>query len=158
VRQFDASVKTSLSERFAIDTRYSYQKKDQGTGEAASNAVNTKTQTLALKGTWNASEMWSFSVIGAYSRTSDYVLSNLTYTLAPGFGFIYRWQEKFRLDFDCTYSKAYAGTETEKTNYLLRAKYNANDFVNLNLRVERETSTVPFYRLTDITGNVEINL
>jgi hypothetical protein len=158
VRQYDASVKTSLSERFAIDTRYSYQKKDQGTGEAASNLVNSKTQTLSLKGTWNASEMWSFSLIGAYSRTTDYILSNLTYTLAPGFGFIYRWQEKFRVDFDYTYSKAYAGAETVKTNYLLRAKYNANDFVSLNLRVEREISTLPDYRLTDITGNVEINL
>jgi len=158
VRQYDASVKTSLSERFAIDTRYSYQKKDQGTGEAASNLVNSKTQTLSLKGTWNASEMWSFSLTGAYSRTTDYILSNLTYTLAPGFGFIYRWQEKLRVDFDYTYSKAYAGAETVKTNYLLRAKYNANDFVSLNLRVERETSTLPDYRLTDITGNVEINL
>ncbi|MDD5382736.1 MAG: hypothetical protein PHH60_03675 [Candidatus Margulisbacteria bacterium] len=157
-RKFDLVAKTSLSEQFSIDSRYTYEKDDEGSGEALSSLVNTKSHTAALKGTWNMSEKWTFSVSGAYSRTTDYILSQVTYTLAPGFGVIYRLEDKFRVDFDYTYSKSYSGAETEKNNYSLRTKYALSDFVNVTLRVDQEVSRAPDYRLTDVTGNVEINL
>ncbi len=157
-RKFDAIVKTSLSERFSIDSRYTYQKTDQGSGEASSNIVDTQSHTASLKGIWNYSEMWTFSLSGAYTRTEDDLLSQVTYTYSPGFGIIYRLGEKLRVDFDYTYSKSYAGAETEKTNYSLRTRYALSDFVDLTLQGEQEISHAPDYKLTDITGNVEISL
>jgi hypothetical protein len=82
----------------------------------------------------------------------------LTYTLSPGFGIIYRLGEVLRVDFDYTYSKSYDGAETEITIYSLRTKYALSDFVNLTIRGDQEISRAPDYKLTDITGNVEINL
>jgi hypothetical protein len=157
-RKFDSIIKTSLSEKFSIDARYTYQKTDQGSGEAESNVVNTKSHTASLKGIWNYSESWTFSLSSAYTRLTDYILSQVTYTFSPGFGIIYRLGDRLRVDFDYTYSKSYAGAETEKTNYSLRTKYSLSDYVNVTLQCEQETSRAPDYRLTDITGNVEINL
>jgi hypothetical protein len=157
-RKFDAVAKTSLSEEFSIDSRYTFQKTDEGTGESKSNVTDTKTHTASLKGIWNLSEMWTFSIRGAYSRTTDYLLSQVTYTLEPGCGLIYRWGDVLRVDFDYTYSKSYAGSETEKNIYSLGVKYALNDYVNVTVRADREISRSPDYRLSDITGNVEISL
>ncbi|KPJ69550.1 hypothetical protein AMJ44_03565 [candidate division WOR-1 bacterium DG_54_3] len=156
--KFDAIAKTSLSEEFSIDSRYTYQKIDEGTGEASSNLVNTKSHTASLKGLWNYSQNWTFSISGAYSRTTDYILSQVTYTVSPGLGFIYRLGETLRVDFDYTYSKSYAGMETEKSNYSLKTRYALSDFVNLTIQGEQEISSDPDYKLTDITGNIEITL
>jgi hypothetical protein len=158
-KKFDAVVKTSLSERFAVDSRYTYQQNTQGTGDATSDLVDSVSHTASLKGTWNASDFWSFSLSAAYSRARDNLSSNpLTYTFSPGLGFIYRQGERLRVDFDFTYSKAYAGAETELYDYALRGKYSLSDYVNITLRLEREISRAPDYKLTDIAGNVEINL
>jgi len=157
-RKFDAVVKTSLSEEFSIDSRYTFQKTDEGTGESKSNLTDTKTHTASLKGIWNLSEMWTLSMRGAYSRTTDYLLSQVTYTLEPGCGLIYRWGEVMRVDFDYTYSKSYAGSETEKNIYALGIKYALSDYVVLTIRADQEVSYSPDYRLTDMTANVEINL
>ena len=156
--KFDVIAKTSLLEKFSIDARYTYQKSDQGSGEALSNITDSKSHTASLKGIWTLSETWTFSLSGAFTRTADNILSQITYTYAPGFGIIYRLGERLRVDFDYTYAKSYAGAETEKTNYALRTKYALSDFVNLTLRVDQESSRAPDYRLTDITGNLEINL
>lgn len=158
-KKFDAVVKTSLSERFAVDSRYTYQQNTQGTGDATSDLTDSVSHTASLKGTWNASDFWSFSLSAAYSRARDNLSSNpLTYTFSPGLGFIYRQGERLRVDFDFTYSKAYAGAETELYDYALRGKYSLSDYVNITLRLEREISRAPDYKLTDIAGNVEINL
>ncbi|MFH1826158.1 MAG: hypothetical protein ABH823_02575 [bacterium] len=156
--KFDALAKTSLTEQFSIDSRYIYQKLDVGTGEAAANVTNTKAHTASLKGIWNRDVNWTFSLTGAYTRTTDYNLSSITYTWAPGAGFIYRFTEKLRIDFDYTYSKSYAGAETEKNIYSLKTKYALSDFVDVTVRADREISVSPDYSLTDITGNVEISL
>ncbi|MBU0671942.1 MAG: hypothetical protein KJ732_02815 [Candidatus Margulisbacteria bacterium] len=156
--KFDAVVKTSLSEKFSIDTRYTFQKNDQGTGEATSDQVNNKSYTASLKGLWNYSDNWTFSLSGAYSRTTDYILAQVIYTFSPGIGFIYRLGDKLRTDFDYTYAKSFAGAETELNTYSLKIGYALSDFVNLNLQAEQEASRAPDYRLTDITGNIEINL
>ncbi|MFC1511319.1 hypothetical protein ACFL5U_02930 [Candidatus Margulisiibacteriota bacterium] len=156
--KFDALIKTSLSEKFSIDSRYTYQKSDQGTGESTSNIANAKTHTASLKGIWNPTNAWTFSLSSAYSRTSNFILSSVTYTFTPGCGFIYRLGEKLRVDFDYTHAQSYAGAETVKDNYSLRTKYALSDFVDVTLRADQENSVAPDYRLTDITGNVEISL
>jgi hypothetical protein len=102
--------------------------------------------------------MWTLSLSGAYTRTTDYLLSQVTFTLSPGLGIIYRWGDVLRVDFDYTYSRSYQGSETERSNYSLRTKYALSDFVNLTVICEQEISHSPDYRLTDITGNVEITL
>jgi hypothetical protein len=158
-KKFDAVVRSSLSERFSIDSRYTYQRSTQGSGEAGDNLIDLDSHTAALKGVWNASDFWSFSLSGAYTRTTNNLAAEpQSYTLSPGAGFIYRWGDKFRVDFDYLYARSYAGLATEKTNYSLRGKYSLSDFVNVTLRVERELSSAPDYKLTDISGNVEINL
>ncbi len=157
-RKIDAIAKTSLSEEFSVDARYTFQKTDQGSGESSSNVVDTKSHAASLKGIWNLSKNWTFSLSGAYNRTTDYLLSQVTYTFSPGFGIIYRLGEILRVDFDYTYSKSYAGAETEKSNYALRTKYALSDYVDLTIRAEQEISRAPDYKLTDITGNLEITL
>ena len=157
-RKYDLVVRTSLSERFSVDTRYTFQKTDQGSGEAASNIVNMKSDTASLKGNWNLSDQWTLYLSGAYTQTTDNLLASETYTYTPGFGAIYRWEDSLRVEFNYAYSKSYAGATTEKTNYSFRTKYGLSDYVNMTLQAEQEISKAPDYRLTDITGNIEINL
>ena len=157
-RKFDALIKTSLSEKFSFDTRYAYEKIDQGTGEATSNVTNTKTHTGSLKGIWNVSNAWTFSLTGAFSRTTDYLLSQVTYTVSPGFGFIYRLGDLWRVDFEYLYSKSYQGQETEVNNYSLKTQYSVSEFVDFTIQAEQEISRSPDYRLTDLTANLEIKL
>lgn len=158
-KKFDAMARTSLSERFSVDTRYTYQGTTQGTGESSSNIVDSVSHTASLKGVWNYNDFWSFSVSGAYTKTTNNLsVTPVSYTVSPGMGFIYRHGDRLRVDFDYTYTKSYAGADTEKTNYSLRGKYGLSDFVNMTLRLEREVSRAPDYKLTDITGNIEINL
>jgi hypothetical protein len=157
-QKFDALVKTSLSEKFSFDTRYAYEKIDQGTGEATSNVANTKTHTGSLKGIWNLSNAWTFSLAGAFSRTTDYILSQVTYTVSPGVGVIYRLADRLRVDFEYTYSKSYQGAETEVTDLSLKTQYSVSEFVDFTIQAAQEISRSPDYRLTDITGNLEIKL
>jgi hypothetical protein len=158
-KKFDAIVRTSLTERFSIDSRYTYQHSTQGSGEAAANLADTISHTASLKGLWNASDCWTFSLSGGFTKTTDNLSATpVTYTYTPGWGFIYRQGDRLRVDFDYTYSRSYAGAETEVTSYSLRAKYSVSDFVNVTLRAAREIGHLPDYRLTDITGNIEINL
>jgi hypothetical protein len=158
-KKFDAMVKTSLSEKLSVDTHYAYQLNTQGSGDAASNVIDTVSYTGSLKGLWNISDLWSVSLSGTYSKMiNNLVADPVTYTVSPGFGVIYRQGNRLRIDLDYTYSKSYAGSTTEKTNYSLRAKYSLSDYVNLSLCYDQEISHAPDYKLTDIAGNVEINL
>lgn len=157
--KIDLAARTSLSERFAVDSRFIYQKNTQGSGEASANLMEGFSRTALLKGTWNISDLWSISISGAYAKAIDFLSSSpVTYTVSPGCGFIYRQGEKLRVDFDYVYSRSYAGAVTEKTNFSLRGKYSLSDYVNITLRGEQEISRAPDYRLTDISGNIEINL
>jgi hypothetical protein len=157
-RKFDAIVKTSLSERFSIDSRYIYQKIYQGTGESSSNFENFQSHSASLKGIWNFSQAFSFSLFSAYSLKNDYILSQEIYTFSPGFGVIYRLRDTLRIDFEYVHSKSFAAEETEKDNYSLKTRYALSEYASLALRVDQEVSRRPNYRLTDIAGNIEINL
>jgi len=156
--KFDAIIKTSLSEKFSIDSRYAFERTNQGTNESSANLANTKTYTASLKGIWNLSGVWTLSLSGSYSRVTDYLLSQVTYTYAPGFGIIYRFGDRLRIDFEYVHAQSYAGADTVKDNYSLKTKYALSDFVDITFRADQEISRSPDYRLTDITGNVEINL
>ncbi|MEA3493740.1 MAG: hypothetical protein U9R38_05080 [Candidatus Margulisiibacteriota bacterium] len=157
-KTFDVITKTSLSEKFSIDSRYTYQKTDEGSGESTSNVTDTKTHTGSLKGMWNVSDFWAYSVSGSFSRTTDYILSNVIYTISPGVGFIYRVGDKLRVDFDYVHSRSFSGAESEVNDFSLRYKYSISEYVDFTIQAEHEIGRAPDYKLTDITGNLEINL
>ncbi|MFA4905898.1 MAG: hypothetical protein WC645_05290 [Candidatus Margulisiibacteriota bacterium] len=159
-REISAAIKTSLSERFAIDSLLSYRISQTGTGESFSDATDIDTQTYSLKGIFNASDFWTFSASLAYSKsTNRLAAANAdTYTYTPGAGFIYRYFDIFRVDGDYTYSKSYAGASTERILYSLRAKYDLSEYIHITVRGDREVSFYPDYKTTDILGNIEINL
>jgi len=157
-RKVDLLIKTTPSDFFSVDSSYTFTKTDQGSNGASADIVDSKSHTASIKGQWNLSRSWTWSLTTAYTRTTDYLLSQVTYTFSPGFGFIYRQGARLRVDFDYTYSRSYAGEQTELNQYELKAKYLVSDYVDLILRLEEEHSLAPDYRLTDITGNIEIKL
>jgi hypothetical protein len=158
-KKFDAVARTSLSERFSFDTRYTYQRDTQGSGEAANDLADDASHTASLKGTWNVNDAWSFSLSGAFSRTTNNLSATpLSYTVSPAAGFIYRSGDRVRIDGDASYAKSFQGTATELYDLALKAKYSLSDFVNFTVRLERQISYAPEYKLTDISGNLEINL
>jgi hypothetical protein len=159
-REFNATIKTSLSERFAIDTGYSNKISKVGSGEPADNQTNTQIITESLKGIFNLNDFWTFSASYAYSKTTNFlsVSSQETYTLSPGIGFIFRYYDRLRVDCDYTISKSYTGSTTEKSLLSLRGKYDLSEYVHMTLRYEQEVSRAPDYKVTDFSGYVEINL
>ncbi|MCX5726619.1 MAG: hypothetical protein NT030_05530, partial [Candidatus Saganbacteria bacterium] len=158
--RYDAIIRTPLSERLSIDSRYSYEKITEGTGEAISNSIDTLTQTASLKTTWNISDSWSLIASGSYSTETDNLASGSkeTYTVSPGFGFICRLGDTLRVDAEYTYSRSYSGEATEMSIYSLEAKYNLSQIVHITFRGEQELSIEPNYKTTDILTNIEINL
>jgi len=156
-RQLDATVRTSLSEQFSIDSRFIYIRGLQGSGESVNNTANNSQQDANLKGIWNINDTWSISVSGSYSKYEDKLaITPATYSFAPGFGFIFRRGDKTRVDFDYSRSRSFSGTEIEKTNYSLRGKYAMSDYVNIIFKCDREEHLE--YKLIDLSGSVEINL
>lgn len=157
-RKIDLIVKTQPTDLFSVDSRYTFTKTDQGSNGALANIVDSKSHTAMIKGQWNYSRAWTWSLTTAYTRTTDYLLSRVIYTFSPGFGFIYRLADRLRIDFDFTHSQSYGGENTQLNQYELKAKYLVSDYVDMILRLQQEHSIAPDYRLTDITGNVEIKL
>ncbi|MCU0640737.1 MAG: hypothetical protein MUC35_01470 [Candidatus Margulisbacteria bacterium] len=157
--RFDTVARTSLSERFAFDARYTFLYGTQGTGEAADNLADSVSHTASLKGTWNVNDAWSFSLSTALSQTTDNLaVVPLSYAVAPAAGFIFRAGDRVRVDGDLSYSKSFQGAATELFDLALKGKYSLSEFVNFTIRAERQVSFAPDYRLTDISGNLEINL
>lgn len=150
--------KTSLAERMAIDLRLTSQDSRQVSGESF-DLVRGRSEGANLKVTWNATEHWSWSLGGAFSRNIDELAAEpLSYTLAPACGLIYRQGEELRFDLDYSYALTYAGIHNEKQTLALRLKYNLSEFVSVIFRGTREISQLPWYRLTDLAGNIEIKL
>jgi hypothetical protein len=158
-KNFEASIKTSLSEWFSLDSRYTNEKIDQISTDS-SNDIDTLSQSGSVKGTWNLDESWSFYLSGAYTETIDNLAATdpLTYTVSPGLGFIYRITNVLRVEGSYTYSKSYLGADTEKGLYSLSSKYDVNEYVHLTFNFDQETSVSPDYRVTDILGSIEIDL
>ncbi|MBN2058033.1 MAG: hypothetical protein JW782_04500 [Candidatus Saganbacteria bacterium] len=156
--RFDVSLKTSVTERFYVDSSYSFERIQESSGESCANLADNKTYTAALKGSWNYSDNWTFSLLSSFSRTTDYLLSRVTYTLTPGLEIVYRQGERLRLDLGYTHARSYAGAETRVDTFTFKTRYSVSDYVRLNLLAQQENSSAPDYRLTDISGNVEIRL
>ena len=160
IREFNAMVKTSLSERFAIDSSYSNKLSTTGSNDAWGDTINSLAQTGSLKGIWNVNDNFTLSASYAYTQSLNLLApaNQETYTLTPGGGFILRYSDYLRLDGDASFSRSYAGTVGEMTDYSLRAKYDISEFLHVTLRVDREISSNPDYRTTDFYSNIEINL
>lgn len=158
-KDFEATLRTSLSEQFSLDSGYSNKKTVKVSTDPAS-AVDSVVSGASLKGTWNINNEWSVYGSGAYSQTQDNLASGeaFTYSISPGAGFIYRIANALRVEASYSYSKSYAGASTEKTNYTLDAKYDMNEYVHMTLGFDQERSVDPYYKVTDIVGNVEIDL
>jgi hypothetical protein len=159
-QEFNTSIKTSLSERFAIDSSYNQKLSLSGTDEAKNDQTNTLSQTGSLKGIWNTTDFLTVSLSYAYTLTTNFlaVANQETYTHTPGAGFIYRYGDAFRLDGDYSYSRSFAGAVTEKQLYSLRGKYDISEYLHITLRMDREISFQPDYKTSDFYGNIEINL
>lgn len=156
--RFDVALKTAVTERFYIDSSYSFERAQEASGEAYANVIDYKTYTAALKGSWNYSDNWTFSLLSSFSRKTDYLLSSVIYTLTPGIEVVYRQGERLRIDLGYTHARSYAGAETRVDTFTFKARYSVSDYVRLNLLAQQENSYAPDYRLTDISGNVEIRL
>ncbi|MFH1389503.1 MAG: hypothetical protein ABIH56_02055 [Candidatus Margulisiibacteriota bacterium] len=158
-RQIELLVRTSVSERLSFDSRLAYQRLTQGEGGKSDNVVDGVSHSVFLKGLYSATQAWSFSLAAAYSKnTNNLSPTPVSYTFAPGFGAIYRWSDRLRLDFDYLHSRSSQGVETEKNTYSFKGRYSISDYVNATIRWEREISLNPDYKTTDISGNVEIIL
>ena len=158
-KQYEFDAKTSLSEQFSVDSRYTYKLQLQSSDVVASNIYNL-TQTVYLKGLWNYSENWIFFSSYSYSESTDNLLAddNITYTIAPGLGITYKLRETLRVDAEYTHSKSFAASSTEIDTYSLKTKYDPNQYVHINLRGTREISVSPNYRSSEIMGSIEIVL
>jgi len=158
-RNFEAAVRTSLSEWFSLDSMYLNEKIDLGSTDP-SDDINTMTQTGSVKGTWNLDRSWSVYMSGAYSETIDNHAADepFTYTISPGVGFIYRLLDQLRVEASYDYSRSYLGSRNEKMVYALKVNYDANEYVHITFNMDHEHGTDPYYKVTDFTGNVEIDI
>jgi len=156
-KQYGLDAKTSLSEQFSMDSKYSLQNQYQSSDLITSN-IDKVTQTVYLKGLWNYSESWIFFSSYSYSESVDNLLTNdnVTYTVIPGIGITYKIREILRIDFEYTRSMAFVASSTELDTYTLRAKYDPNEYVHVNLRGTREIGLSPDYKSSEIMGSLEI--
>jgi hypothetical protein len=151
--KFDVGAKTSLTEKASIDTRYSSEVVNQ-------SSDISRTETASLKGLWDLTPSWSISAQGSFARKRDNLaVSNpLTYTVSPSIGFIFRLENKLRVDGQYTLSKSFQGASTQKEDYSLKTKYDVSEYVHISLRYEQESAHDPDYRSTELQGTVEINI
>ncbi len=158
--KFEARIKTSLTEKFALDSSYNYSKNISGTGEAIADALDTDSHSASFKGIWTLSDAWTVNASCGLSRVTNNLLTSDkdTYAVSPGAGFIYKFGNILRVDGDILYSRAYTGVLNRNWKYSLKAKYEMSQFVNLTLRWEYENNALPYYKTTEVVGNVEINL
>ncbi|MFA4967798.1 MAG: hypothetical protein WC624_06255 [Candidatus Margulisiibacteriota bacterium] len=159
-REFNATIKTSLSERFSIDTGYSNKITKTGSGDASDNNSNAQTLTESLKCQFSLNDFWTFSASVAYAKTTDLLFTPYleTYTLSPGVGFIFRYYDRLRIDGDYTISRSYSGAITKTTALNLRGKYDLSEYVHVTGLFNQKTSIAPDFKTTELSGYVEINL
>ncbi|MBI5700440.1 hypothetical protein HZC34_01165 [Candidatus Saganbacteria bacterium] len=159
-KEFDAIIKTSLSEVLAIDGSYIRKTLRSGSGEAIDNAISSLAQIGSLKLIYNLNNWLTISPSYAYSQTTNYLASanNEIYSIQPGCGIIIRIMDKLRIDGDFQYSKSYAGAAAEKTNFSVRGRYDMSDIVHITARLDTEIGRSPDYKTSEFSGIVEINL
>ncbi|HTY13833.1 MAG TPA: hypothetical protein VMD02_06570 [Candidatus Omnitrophota bacterium] len=159
-REFNAALRTSLSERFAVDVTYSNKITRSGTTDSGNDQDSLQTVIGSLKGIFNPNDIWSFSLSYAFTRSFAFNCSpaQVTDSIAPGAGFVFRYYDRLRIEGDYTLSRSVSGAAAERSIISLRGKYDLSDFIHTSLRYDREVSSNPDYRTTDISGYIEINL
>lgn len=159
-REFNAAIKTSLSEKIAVDSSYSRKTSKIGSLESEDNLLNTLNQAGSIKIIFNLNDALTVSPSYSYSQLTDYLqpANQDTYTLGPGIGLILRIMDRLRIDSSLTYAKSHAGSNTEDTNFSLRGKYDLSDYVHITLLAKTELSKNPDFKTSEFSGNVEINL
>ncbi len=158
IKEYSAIIKTSLTRAFAIDTKYTHKTTLKGTKESINDQTSTIDQTGLLKGIWNLNSSWRLSAGGAYTLSRNFLNNTRTYTLSPTLGFIYRYKNIWRVDGEYTYSRSYSAIRSSGHKFSLKGKYTLSKYVDLSLRYDRQTSSYPYYRTTDIAGIVEISM
>jgi len=156
-KKYDLDARTSLTERYSIDSRFTLQEQYQS-GTQASTDMDSRTQTVYLKGLLNYSENWIFFTNFSYSESFNRLTDDITYTDVPGAGVSYILGDKLRIDAEYDRSISYAGNSTEIDTYSLKTKYDPNENVHLNIRGTREIGVEPDYRTSEILGSIEIVL
>lgn len=158
-RNFESTIRTSLTQTFAVDLGYQQKHTLQGTGEATSDLTDLLSQTGSVKGTLKVGKNWQFTLSYAFSKAVDNLLiaDNITYSSSPSAGFVYR-TDFIRVEGKYTYSKSYLASSTEKSIYSLKGKYSPSENFHLSLRGDREISLNPDYKTTEISGYAEIVL
>ena len=155
--EYSAAVKTSLNQALAIDSQYSHKTTLAGTGESGNNS-HTILETASLKGLWNVNPNLTLTGTGAFSLNRNILEKSKIYSLSPAIGFIWRQTDFLRIDGDYSYTRYFSASSASKHTFSLKAKYSVSNFVDVSLRYERETSSSPYYRTTDLAGIVEINI
>lgn len=156
-KKYDLDAKTSLTERFSVDSRLTYQDQAQ-TSTAASSEIDALTSTAFIKGLWNYNESWIFFLSYSYSESFDRIADAMTYTNMPGAGVTYMLGNLLRIDAEYDRSVSFAGSTAEIDTYSLKTKYDPNENVHINLRGTREISVEPDYKSSEILGSLEIVL
>jgi len=159
-REFNATIKTSMSEKLSIDTSYSNKITKTGSGDAFDDQSNAQILTESLKAQYNLNDFWTFSVSFVYAKTINFTFNPFleTYSVSPGIGFIFRYHDRFRLDGDYSVSNSYSGSTARTTMLNLRGKYDASEYVHITGLFNQQTSLAPDYKTTELSGYVEINL
>jgi hypothetical protein len=156
-KKYDFDVKTSLTERFSIDTRYTWQNQIALT-DIASSDIRQLTQTVYGKCSWNYDANWIFFASYSYSEMLDSIADQITYTDIPGAGISYIYDDVLRIDTEYYKSMSYSGSESQIDTYSLKIKYDPSQYVHLNLRGTREIAVEPNYKDSEVMGSVEIVL
>ncbi len=156
-KKYDLDAKTSLTERFSIDTRYTWQNQIQLT-DVASSDIRQLTQTVYGKALWNYDANWIFFINYSYSEMDDAIADQITYTDMPGGGISYIYDDVLRIDAEYDKSMSFSGAETQVDTYSLKIKYDPNQYAHINLRINREISVDPDYKDSEVMGSVEIVL
>lgn len=158
-KEYDLSAKTSLSEQFSVDSRYSYQNQYQSS-TSTSDDIDSLTQTMYLKGLWNYDQNWIFFASYSYSETVNMLLTDddITYIVAPGIGITYKLADILRVDGEYTRSQSFAASSAQVDTYSLKTKFDPNQYVHINIRGTREISVDPDYKSSEIMGSLEIVL
>ncbi|MFH1710480.1 MAG: hypothetical protein ABH860_05390, partial [bacterium] len=156
-KKYDLGAKTSLSELFSVDSRYSYQNQGQSSTDTTDD-IDSLTQTIYLKGLWNYDRSWTFFTSYSYSETIDRLLmdDDITYTVVPGVGLTYMLSDILRVDGEYTRSQSFAASSAQVDTYSLKTKYDPNQYIHINLRCTREISVEPDYKTSEILGSLEI--
>ncbi|MFH0887377.1 MAG: hypothetical protein V1843_04340, partial [bacterium] len=154
-RKYEALVRTSITEKFSTDSKYSYVNSIQHY-ESGSSEANSETHTASLKLYININPALLVYISGAWIKTLDLLPSSaypLSYSLSPGCGFTLK-NDIARIDGDYLFEKSFFGQPSEMATATFQTRVQPNQYIALNLKWNQETSWgINNYRATELIGN-----